>query len=182
LIENTAGQGDVLGSGFEELAELLGGIAGELAAGFCIDTAHLFAAGYPIHTARGLNHTVLRFDATVGLDKVRLVHANDSKTAFESHCDRHAHIGEGYIGAEAFRRIVRHPKLRQLPFICETPVDKPGDDQRNLETLRRLAQPEKEGVRSHEPGVRIQEFEAQERESRIVPTVTANCEGLGQDI
>jgi len=175
LLENTAGQGDVLGSSFEELAELLGGVAGELPAGLCIDTAHLFAGGYPIHTRAGLKQTVLRLDGIVGLDKVRLVHANDSKTAFESHCDRHAHIGEGYIGAEAFRRIVRHPKLTQLPFICETPVDKPGDDKRNLAMLRRLGQGKMSGVRSREPEVRIEELEAHKRESRIVPTVTANC-------
>jgi deoxyribonuclease-4 len=138
LLENTAGQGDVLGSSFEEIAELLGGVADEIPAGLCIDTAHLFAAGYPIHTPRGLNETLRRLDTTVGLDKVRLVHANDSKTAFESRCDRHAHIGKGQIGAEAFGRIVRHPKLRQFPFICETPVDEPGDDQRNLDMIRRL--------------------------------------------
>ena len=140
LLENTAGQGDVLGSSFDELAEILSGVAGEIPAGLCIDTAHLFAAGYPIHTPRGLSQTVRRLDATVGLDKVRLVHANDSKTAFESHCDRHAHIGRGYIGADAFRRILRQPKLRRIPFICETPVDKPGDDRRNLNMIRKLAE------------------------------------------
>jgi deoxyribonuclease-4 len=75
----------------------------------------------------------------VGLDKVRLIHANDSKTAFGSHADRHQHIGKGEIGAEAFGRIVRHPKLRRLPFICETPIDRPGDDRRNLRMMRKLA-------------------------------------------
>jgi deoxyribonuclease-4 len=143
LVENTAGQGNVLGSSFEELAEILGGVAGEMPAGLCIDTAHLFAAGYPIHTPSGLNQTVRRLDATIGLDKVRLVHANDSKTAFGSHCDRHAHIGEGYIGEDAFGRILRHPKLRRIPFICETPVDQPGDDRRNLNMIRKLAEKRK---------------------------------------
>jgi deoxyribonuclease-4 len=107
--------------------------------GACIDTAHSFEAGYPIHTAAGLRETVKQLDATVGIARVRVIHANDSKTAFSSHADRHEHIGKGQIGAEAFRRIVRHPKLRSIPFICETPVDKPGDDTRNLRMMRSLA-------------------------------------------
>jgi deoxyribonuclease IV len=139
LVENTAGQGSVLGSSFEELAEILGGIKREMPAGVCIDTAHSFAAGYAVHTPRGLNETAKQLDATVGLANVRLIHANDSKAAFASHCDRHEHIGEGQIGVEGFRRIVRHPKLRVIPFICETPVDKPDDDRRNVDMMRRLA-------------------------------------------
>lgn len=139
LIENTAGQGSVLGSRFEELAEILAGIKPKISAGACIDTAHSFAAGYAIHTPRGLSDMVRQLDATVGLESVRLIHANDSKAAFASHVDRHEHIGEGKIGVEGFRRIVRHPKLRAIPFICETPVDKPDDDRRNLEVMRRLA-------------------------------------------
>jgi deoxyribonuclease-4 len=139
LIENTAGQGNVLGSTFEELAEILMGIQPEVPAGVCIDTAHSFAAGYAIHTSGGLGQTVGQLDATLGLRNVRLIHANDSKAAFASHVDRHQHVGEGQIGVEGFRRIVRHPKLRSIPFICETPVDKPDDDRRNVETMRRLA-------------------------------------------
>ena len=139
LIENTAGQGSLLGATFEELAEILTGIQQEVPAGVCIDTAHSFAAGYAIHTPRGLGETVRQLDATVGLRNVRLIHANDSKAAFASHVDRHHHIGKGWIGLEGFRRIVRHPKLRAIPFICETPVDKPDDDRRNVEMMRRLA-------------------------------------------
>ena len=85
-----------------------------------------------------------QLDATVGLKKVRVIHANDSKTAFGSHADRHEHIGKGQIGGQAFARIVRHPKRKSIPFICETPVDKPGDDKRNLRTMRTLA-----GVPAH---------------------------------
>lgn len=151
LLENTAGQGDVLGTSFDELSELLTGIAGEIPAGLCIDTAHLFAAGFAIHTARGLNQTMGQLDVAVGLDKVRLIHANDSKTAFGSHCDRHAHIGEGHIGLDAFRRIVRHPRLRQITFICETPVDQPGDDARNIDMIRKLAGKGEVGSRKHQP-------------------------------
>lgn len=139
LIENTAGQGTALGRSFEEVAEIIHGAACELPMGACIDTAHSFAAGYPIHTAAGLRETVKKLDATVGLKNVCVIHANDSKALFGSRVDRHEHIGKGMIGAEAFGRIVRHPKLRSIPFICETPVDKPGDDTRNLRTMRSLA-------------------------------------------
>ena len=139
LIENTAGQGAVIGQTFEEVAEIIARAEGELPMGACIDTAHCFAAGYAIHTAEGLRDTVRQLDRTVGIEKVRVIHANDSKTAFGSHADRHEHIGRGFIGKAGFRRIVRHPKLRRIPFICETPVDRPGDDKRNVRMIRRLA-------------------------------------------
>lgn len=139
LIENTAGQGFVIGRTFEEVAAIINGAKASLPIGACIDTAHCFAAGYPIHTPEGLRETVKHLDAMVGLKNVRVIHANDSKTAFNSHADRHQHIGEGQIGAEAFQRIVRHPKLRNIPFICETPVDEPDDDKRNVSMMRKLA-------------------------------------------
>ena len=139
LIENTAGQGTAIGRTFEEVAEIIAGAEKELPLGACIDTAHCFEAGYPIHTAEGLAAAVKQLDAAIGIEKVRVIHANDSKTAFESHADRHEHIGKGQIGGEAFARIVRHPKLRDIPFICETPVDKPGDDERNVRMMRKLA-------------------------------------------
>ena len=139
LIENTAGQGSALGRSFEEVAEIIAGASKELPVGACIDTAHCFQAGYPIHTEAGLLGTVRTLDSTVGISKVRIIHANDSKTGFASRADRHQHIGQGAIGIAAFRRIVRHPKLRAIPFICETPVDRPGDDKRNLRLLRSLA-------------------------------------------
>jgi len=139
LLENTAGQGDVLGWNLEELAALLDGASREIPAGVCIDTAHLFAAGYAIHTARGLREAVRQLEACIGLENVRVIHANDSKTPFGSRTDRHEHIGKGAIGAEGFRGIVRHPKLRAIPFICETPVDRPNDDRMNLRAMRKLA-------------------------------------------
>ena len=142
LIENTAGQGQTLGRTFEEVAEIIAGAGADLPMGACIDTAHCVAAGYPIHTAPGLIETLRRLDSTIGLTNVRLIHANDSKTAFGSHSDRHQHIGKGHIGVDAFRRIVRHPRLRGTPFICETPIDRPGDDKRNLRMMRRLAEGE----------------------------------------
>jgi deoxyribonuclease-4 len=139
LIENTAGQGSTLGRRFEEVEEIVAGGAADLPMGACIDTAHCFEAGYPIHTAEGLRETVKELDRTVGIKKVRVIHANDSKTGLGSCADRHQHIGRGEIGSEAFRRLVRHPRLRGLPFICETPIDRPGDDRRNLRMMRKLA-------------------------------------------
>jgi len=139
LVENTAGQGNVLGSGFEELADILRGLNSVIAAGVCVDTAHLLAAGYPIHTRQGLHETLRQLDAAVGLTNVRLIHANDSKAPIGSRVDRHQHIGKGHIGADGFREILRHPKLRDIPFICETPIDRPGDDRRNLRMMRKLA-------------------------------------------
>ena len=139
LIENTAGQGSAIGRNFEEVAEIIQAAGRELPVGACIDTAHCFAAGYAIHTPEGLRETVKALDKTVGLTSVQVIHANDSKSAFGSHVDRHEHIGKGLIGSEAFARIVRHPKLRNIPFICETPVDEPDDDKRNVEMMRKLA-------------------------------------------
>jgi deoxyribonuclease IV len=139
LIENTAGQGSAIGGTFEEVAEIIAGARSELPMGACIDTAHCFEAGYPLHVARGLSDMIKRLEATIGLEHVHVIHANDSKTLLESHCDRHEHIGKGQIGVEGFRRIVCHPKLRKVPFICETPIDRPGDDRRNLRMMRRLA-------------------------------------------
>jgi len=147
LIENTAGQGMAIGRTFEEVTEIISGAAQDLPVGACIDTAHCFAAGYPIHTPRGLAETLKQLDSTVGLEKVRVIHANDSKTAFASHSDRHQHIGQGRIGAEAFARIVRQPKLGRIPFICETPIDRPGDDKRNLRLVRRLAGARRSGLK-----------------------------------
>ena len=139
LIENTAGQGSAIGRTFEELAEIVVDAEKDLPMGVCLDTAHSFEAGYAVHTQAGLAQTVRSLESTVGLRNVRVIHASDSKTAFGSHADRHEHIGKGQIGKEGFRRIVCHPKLRAIPFICETPIDKPGDDRRNLRMMRTLA-------------------------------------------
>jgi deoxyribonuclease-4 len=139
LIENTAGQGSAIGRTFEEVAEIVAGAENDLPMGVCLDTAHSFEAGYAVHTQAGLALTVKNLDSTVGLRNVRVIHANDSKTAFGSKADRHEHIGKGQIGKEGFRRIVCHPKLRPIPFICETPIEHPGDDRRNLRMMRKLA-------------------------------------------
>ncbi|HET8546773.1 MAG TPA: deoxyribonuclease IV [Bryobacteraceae bacterium] len=140
LLENTAGAGCHIGGRFEEL-EAIRHFAHrkvKLPIGFCIDTCHCLASNYDVSTAEGLRDTVRKLEAAVGLDNVHVIHTNDSKYPLGSHVDRHANIGEGYIGSEGFRRILTHPKLRSKPFILETPVDEPGDDRRNLETLKNL--------------------------------------------
>jgi deoxyribonuclease-4 len=143
LLENTAGSGCNIGSRFEELQSIreLAQDLTDLPIGYCLDTCHLLASGFDIATAAGLRAMVAGAEELLGISNVHLIHANDSKTPLGSRVDRHANIGEGHIGEEAFRRILRHPKLRRKPFILETPVKTQGDDRRNLDTLKRLAAP-----------------------------------------
>jgi deoxyribonuclease-4 len=106
------------------------------------------AAGFDISTQSGLGSTIRDAEETLGLANVHLIHANDSKTPLGSRVDRHAGIGKGHIGREGFRRILTHPKLRKKPFILETPIDRQGDDRRNLDTLKSLANgPRRRGLR-----------------------------------
>ncbi len=140
LVENTVGCGNQIGCRFEELRTIydLAVETTELAIGFCLDTCHLLAAGYDVSTANGLRSAVREADRVLGMANVRVIHTNDSKSPLGSRLDRHEHIGEGFIGEEGFRRILAHPKLRSKPFILETPVDKEGDDHRNVEKLKKL--------------------------------------------
>lgn len=140
LLENTAGSGNALGSRFEELRVIrdFAATLTDLDVGYCIDTCHCLAAGFNIAEAKGLAQTVQLIDQTLGLQNVPVIHSNDSKTPLGSRVDRHAHIGDGYIGMEGFRRILNHPRLLAKAFILETPVDKEGDDQRNVEMLKSL--------------------------------------------
>src|SRR5215468_2289266 len=146
LIENTAGMGSAVGSTLEEVADIVAGLS-ELNAGACLDTAHLFAAGYDIASGKGLEQTIEHIDKTIGLDNVPVFHANDSKIPLGGKVDRHAHIGEGKIGATAFGRILKHPRLGAIPpagvvgrvFLLETPIEEPGDDRRNIAKLWELA-------------------------------------------
>jgi deoxyribonuclease-4 len=111
----------------------------DLPLAYCLDTCHLLASGYDVAKAAGLKETIASAGRVLGLDLVKVIHANDSKGALNSHLDRHANIGEGQIGEEGFRRILRHPSLRTKPFILETPVDEEGDDRRNVDALKRLS-------------------------------------------
>ena len=138
LLENTAGSGQGLGYRFEQLTAMRALVEDQARIGFCLDTAHLFASGFPIHTAEGLTQTMDDAERILGMARVRVIHLNDSKSAFESRVDRHWHIGEGQIGMEAMGRILREPRLADLPLILETPKDSDEDDRRNLATVHRL--------------------------------------------
>ncbi|HXN24053.1 MAG TPA: deoxyribonuclease IV [Candidatus Dormibacteraeota bacterium] len=146
LIENTSGMGTAIGRNVEEIAALLDKL-GNLPMGVCLDTAHLFHAGYDISTEHGLDHTLEHIERMIGLERIYVLHINDSKTPLGSRVDRHEHVGKGKIGLEAFRRILNHPLLspsgpQGLPgraFILETPIDAPGDDRRNIKLLWELA-------------------------------------------
>jgi deoxyribonuclease IV len=137
LLENTAGQGSSIGSKFQELQAIIDACP-EMNLGVCVDTAHLFAMGWDIRTAKGLETTLGEINRTVGLDRVLVVHVNDSKVALGTRVDRHQHIGKGKIGLDAFRMILKHPLLAACAFILETPIDLPGDDKRNVAALWRL--------------------------------------------
>lgn len=139
LLENTAGAGQGLGDRFEQLAAIREGLPAKERVGICLDTAHLFAAGYPIHTTEGLEEVITTFDRLVGLEHLKVVHLNDSKVPFRSRVDRHWHIGEGQMGLAAFRRFVNHPRLRHLPLILETPKKTEAEDERNVATVRKLS-------------------------------------------
>ena len=146
LIENTAGMGSAVGARLEEVGEILAGLR-NLPVGACLDTAHLFAAGYDIKSEGGLASTIGQIESSIGLENVPVFHVNDSKIPLGGRVDRHEHIGKGKIGAEAFERILRHPRfgttgpdgLAGRAFIAETPIDDPGDDRRNVAALWELA-------------------------------------------
>jgi deoxyribonuclease IV len=142
LIENTCCQGNMLGGSFAQIAEILALLDG-LPVDCCLDTAHCFAAGMDVATAEGLETTLAEADATIGLRRIKVIHTNDSRSPLGSHRDWHEHIGKGGIGREGFRRIVNHPLLREKVFILETPIDKPGDDRRNIRVIRSLREPAK---------------------------------------
>jgi deoxyribonuclease-4 len=139
LLENTAGGGSLLGGNFEELAAIAEACGSPESVGLCLDTAHAYEAGHDIASKEGLEAVLSELDRLFGLDRVRVVHANDSATALGSRRDRHWDVGEGRIGEAGFRLILSHPRLRQLPFIMETPTFELERDLRNMARIRRLA-------------------------------------------
>ncbi|HLU34709.1 MAG TPA: deoxyribonuclease IV [Thermomicrobiales bacterium] len=146
-LETTAGQGTTLGRTFEELAAIIDQIEAKERVGVCFDTCHAFAAGYDIRTVDDVNAVMEEFDRIVGLDRLLVLHLNDSKNPLGSFKDRHDHIGDGNIGVEGFRGIVNHPRLAGLPAILETEKDPEGEyDRRNLELLRSLVETPVEAV------------------------------------
>jgi deoxyribonuclease IV len=183
LIENTAGMGSAVGARLEEVGAIVRGLAG-LGAGACLDTAHLFAAGYDISTAAGLEATISKIDDTIGLENVFVFHVNDSKIPLGGRVDRHEHIGEGKIKSDAFARILRHPRMGSdlatgLPgrvFLLETPIEDPGDDRRNVARLWELsgiAGPAAEKGYSMLTAALKKKLVAQKREARKVANAAA---------
>ena len=140
LLETTAGQGTTLGRTFEELAGILDKVENTARVAVCFDTCHAFAAGYDLRDAETYGATMQAFDDTIGLERLRVFHLNDSKKGLGARVDRHAHIGEGELGAEAFRLLLTDPRFRDHPGILETPKDDDEEgDRRNMTTLRQLA-------------------------------------------
>jgi deoxyribonuclease-4 len=138
LLENTAGSGSNIGYKFEHLNRIIENQKEPSGIGVCLDTAHTFAAGYDIKNKKGLDKTLQRFDNLLGLDRIKVVHFNDSLSPLGSHVDRHQHIGKGEIGLEAMGRIIRHPALRRAAFIMETPKETDRDDKRNLAAVWKM--------------------------------------------
>jgi len=141
LLETTAGQGTNLGNKFEHLAEILAGVMHAERLGVCVDTCHIFAAGYPLATPEDYADTFEKLDRAVGLKLVRAFHLNDSKKGLGSRVDRHEHIGEGMLGLEPFRHLLNDPRFKQIPMYLETNKEERDGEEMdvvNLRTLRSL--------------------------------------------
>ena len=138
-LETTAGQGTNLGSTFEQLAYLIDGVEDKSRVGVCLDTCHIFAAGYPLSGPDNYRKTMNRFARTVGFDYLKVIHLNDSLKEFDSRRDRHEHIGRGHIGLGGFRSLMNDRRLKKIPMILETPKGEDlEEDRENLRILRSL--------------------------------------------
>jgi deoxyribonuclease-4 len=147
LLEHTAGQGTSLGASFEQIAAIVDMMNGHKRIGVCLDTCHLLAAGYEVCSEAGYASTFAQFERLIGFDRLKAFHLNDSKRPLGSRVDRHEHIGDGFVGLEAFRRLVNDRRFRNVPMMLETPktegrrpqsIDVDPLDERNLNTLRML--------------------------------------------
>lgn len=140
LIENTAGAQYSLGGSFEQVAELVELLRACAPVGVCLDTCHTHVAGYDLVTAEGYEETMGLIAKTVGFDAVKVWHCNDAKAERGSKLDRHEHIGQGTMGVEPFRRLLNDKRFAHAAFIAETPVDEPGDEERNVRVLKSLVE------------------------------------------
>jgi deoxyribonuclease-4 len=140
LIENTAGAEFSLGGSFEQVAQLVERLRSVAPVGVCLDTCHTHVAGYDLVSASGYEETMSAVSTTVGFDAVRVWHCNDAKAERASKLDRHEHIGQGTIGVETFRRLLNDVRFAHAAFIAETPVDEPGDEERNVRILKSLVE------------------------------------------
>jgi deoxyribonuclease-4 len=139
LLENTAGTKNSMGSSFEDLKRILARIDDKRRVAICFDTAHAYAAGYDLHSPRGVEETLARFGSVLGFDVLKVIHLNDSKVGLGSGRDRHEHIGMGYIGEKGFSAFLKHEAVRSLPLIMETPIDERRDERGNLQKVRELS-------------------------------------------
>lgn len=138
-LETTAGQGTNLGHRFEHLAAMIKGVEADDRLSVCYDTCHTLAAGYDFRTPKGYAEVFRQFDQIIGLDRLTVFHFNDSKKEFGSRRDRHAHIGEGFVGLEGFRHILNDPRFKEIPMLLETPKSEDmHEDRENLARLRAL--------------------------------------------
>lgn len=137
VLETTAGQGTNLGYRFEQIKQVMDSIEQKHRIGVCVDTCHIFAAGYDIRTAKSYQATFNKFDRIIGIENLKVLHLNDSKSGFKSRIDRHEHIGRGKIGLEAFNLLINDERFKKIPMIIETPQNEEMH-QMNLETLKRL--------------------------------------------
>ena len=144
LIEGMAGQGNTIGHRFEHLARILKGVKHRSRYGVCLDTCHLYAAGYDISTPKGWAKTMREFDRVVGIKHIHAMHCNDSQRELGSRVDRHAHIGQGELGKQAFKHVIQDKRLADVPFSLETPKGEREKDGRdwdvvNSQILKRFA-------------------------------------------
>ena len=140
LIENTAGSEFSLGGSFDQVAELVELLKPHAPVGVCLDTCHTHVSGYDIVSAEGYEETMAKVASTVGFESVKVWHCNDAKAVRGSKLDRHEHIGQGTIGNETFRRLLNDARFAHAAFIAETPVDEPGDEERNVRVLKSLVE------------------------------------------
>jgi deoxyribonuclease-4 len=138
LLENMAGQRNSVGSTFENVRSILDLIRDEDRVGVCLDTCHAFAAGYDLGTGEAVYETLKKFDEIIGVNKLKVIHVNDSKGGLGSGIDRHEHLGMGKIGEKGFFELFHHPVIRPLPLILETPVDSRGNFATNMAKLKEL--------------------------------------------
>ncbi len=138
LMETAAGQSGAVGSRFEELRAILDGVKRSSRIGVCVDTCHIFAAGFDISNEDGVRHTMGLFDDIVGYDRLKVVHLNDSKGPLGGGLDRHQYIGEGYIGRKGFKAFLQYRKNPQLPLLMEIPIGDPKKDAQNMKLVKKL--------------------------------------------
>lgn len=139
LLETTSGMGSEIGYTFSQIGRILERVELKRKVGVCLDTAHVFQAGYDISSETGLDKTITEFGEEIGLGKLKLLHLNDSRTPLGSRVDRHWHIGRGHIGERGFKRLLGHPAFAALPAILETPRKRDREDLLNLRMVERLS-------------------------------------------